>query len=551
MGVAGICKKWRVWGLLHGFSNASSSRSVSDGGYDLSFIVSHVGVDMLWRWPQLFVFCALFAVLGATHAEAVELATHCREDNSVTPAVIRCRIRADEALKVEDVSVYAAGNDTPISGAKFVKYDPEEKTSAWLFLVDRSDRRRRRTIEKIGATIVKLGNHRTGERKFAVGVFDNTLKIVAKFDDDKDEFDKQARKIVAGGDATELYRITKEAIEWLGNEQADRRALVILSDGKAEDKEFSRSDVIAAARKHGVVIYGVGYAERDRDTPDLQVLRRLAGQTQGPYVVAKGRTRELPKTFYDEFTQYLENGGEVIIPIGTLSGDVNLRIKVEFESGASASKTSPVSVTAQAAKPAGGPSAAPAGSDGEGKTDKPKTFVAKLLDAVKKNKTAAGVAGGGLLAMLFGAIVLGLKSRRKPPPLPPVSMEPLPTSEPPSSGRRKTVVTAPTLTNDPSQVVYGWFQFLDAGSTKVPITATTVRIGRHSDNDLRIANDSVHRQHAVMHMTPAKKFVIRDLGTKNGVYVNSSRQEQTEIVDGDVIELGEVRMRFSINPSIR
>lgn len=517
----------------------------------MSFTVRHVGVDMLWRWPQLLALCALVAVSGATRAEAVELATHCREDSSVTPAVIRCQIRADKAMKVDNVSVYVAGNDTPISGTDFAEYDHEEKTSAWLFLVDRSDRRRRQTIKKIGATVVKLGNNRSGKRKFAIGVFDNTLKILAEFSDNKEEFDSQARKIAAGGDATELYRITKKAIEWLSEEQADRRALVIMSDGKAEDKGFRRSDVISAARKHGVVIYGVGYAERSRDTPDLQVLRRLADETQGPYVVANRSTRELPKAFHDAFTQYLENGGEVTIPIGALSGEVNLRIKVEFDGGASASNNSAVTVTAQAAEPAGEPSAPPSGGDGDGQADKPKTFVAKLLDAVKKNKTAAGLAGGGLLAMLFGAIVLGLKSRRKPPPLPPISMEPLPTSEPSKGGRRRTVVTAPTLTNDPSQVVYGWFQFLDAGATKVPITATTVRIGRHSDNDLRIANDSVHRQHAVMHMTPAKKFVIRDLGTKNGVYVNSSRQEQTEIVDGDLIELGEVRMRFSVNPSIR
>ena len=510
-------------------------------------------MEMLGRWPWLMVFCVLLALPAAVHAETVDLATQCREDKSVSPAVIRCEVRADKALKVDKISAFVGSNQTAISGTDFEEYDHEEKTSAWLFLVDRSDKRRRRTIERIGSAVVKLGDNRSGKRKFAVGVFDNDLKILAEFEAAKEEFDNQARKITAGGDATELYRITKKAIEWLGDQPADRRALVIMSDGKAEDKGFKRSDVIAAARKHGVVIYGVGYAERSRDTPDLQVLRRLAQDTRGPYVSAELGSRELPQTFQDNFTQYLENGGELTIPVGTLSGDVSLRIKVDFEGGSSASRRNPVTVTAQAARPSGGSSGAPAGGEGGGEPEKPKTFVAKLLDAIKKNKMAAFLAGGGLLAMLFGAIVLGLRSRKQEPlPPPPMAMEPPqpPPSEPPQT-RRKTVVTAPTLTNDPSQVVYGWFQFLDAGATKVPITATTVRIGRHSDNDLRIANDSVHRQHAVMHMTPAKKFVIRDLGTKNGVYVNSARQEQTEIVDGDVIELGEVRMRFSINPSMR
>ncbi|MGD9828267.1 MAG: FHA domain-containing protein, partial [Hyphomicrobiaceae bacterium] len=58
-------------------------------------------------------------------------------------------------------------------------------------------------------------------------------------------------------------------------------------------------------------------------------------------------------------------------------------------------------------------------------------------------------------------------------------------------------------------------------------------------------------RHAIMHMTPEKKFIVQNLGTKNGVYVNSTRHEQTELLDGDLIELGEVRLRFVINPVAR
>jgi pSer/pThr/pTyr-binding forkhead associated (FHA) protein len=93
--------------------------------------------------------------------------------------------------------------------------------------------------------------------------------------------------------------------------------------------------------------------------------------------------------------------------------------------------------------------------------------------------------------------------------------------------------------------VYGWLQLLDADSTKVPVTATTVRIGRHPDNDICLPNKTVHRQHAVLHKTTNGAFVIRDLGTKNGLIVNGKRCSEHTLADNDLIELGEVRLRFA------
>lgn len=98
-----------------------------------------------------------------------------------------------------------------------------------------------------------------------------------------------------------------------------------------------------------------------------------------------------------------------------------------------------------------------------------------------------------------------------------------------------------------SQKVYAYLEFLDSDSTRAPISATNVRIGRHRDNDICIANHSVHRQHAVIFREPDGAFLIRDLGTKNGVIVNNVRCSQTVLNDGDVIELGEVRLRYSVN----
>jgi pSer/pThr/pTyr-binding forkhead associated (FHA) protein len=93
-----------------------------------------------------------------------------------------------------------------------------------------------------------------------------------------------------------------------------------------------------------------------------------------------------------------------------------------------------------------------------------------------------------------------------------------------------------------------WLEVLDQSAIRVPVTARSTRIGRHKDNDIQINNNSVHRRHAVLQQTNEGKFVINDLATRNGVVVNGKRVEQQELADGDVIELGEVRVQF-VSPS--
>ena len=44
-----------------------------------------------------------------------------------------------------------------------------------------------------------------------------------------------------------------------------------------------------------------------------------------------------------------------------------------------------------------------------------------------------------------------------------------------------------------------------------------------------------------------RRFVIRDLGGDNGVVVNNIKQQTHELNDGDLVELGEVRLRFRVN----
>ena len=79
-----------------------------------------------------------------------------------------------------------------------------------------------------------------------------------------------------------------------------------------------------------------------------------------------------------------------------------------------------------------------------------------------------------------------------------------------------------------------------------PVRGNMIRIGRHEENDIQLASQTVHRYHAVVHRAPENGYVITDLSGPegNGVLVNSERVDHAALAAGDLIELGDVRMRF-------
>jgi hypothetical protein len=98
--------------------------------------------------------------------------------------------------------------------------------------------------------------------------------------------------------------------------------------------------------------------------------------------------------------------------------------------------------------------------------------------------------------------------------------------------------------------VYGWLDMLDGNASRYPLQTTNIRIGRHRDNDICLQNDSISRRHAVLHFdADNRRFVITDLGGDNGVIINKIqiKQQSHELNDGDLVELGEVRLRFRAN----
>jgi pSer/pThr/pTyr-binding forkhead associated (FHA) protein/peptidoglycan hydrolase CwlO-like protein len=74
--------------------------------------------------------------------------------------------------------------------------------------------------------------------------------------------------------------------------------------------------------------------------------------------------------------------------------------------------------------------------------------------------------------------------------------------------------------------------------TSYPLRGTDVTIGRSAESDIRLRSPFVSRLHARISMRDAKTL-IEDLGSKNGVLLNSNPIDRTAALhDGDIISLG-------------
>lgn len=72
-----------------------------------------------------------------------------------------------------------------------------------------------------------------------------------------------------------------------------------------------------------------------------------------------------------------------------------------------------------------------------------------------------------------------------------------------------------------------------------------VSIGRHPSNTIRLDSSSVSRHHAVVEQLGEGDYLLRDLGSRNGSYVNERRVEgEMSLSKGDLVRLGSTVLKY-------
>ncbi len=495
------------------------------------------------RSAQAFAFVGglLVAMIGSTQVIAQDGSLQCTGNES--EETMSCDFRLAENTRLNAYTLLINGKP-PSEKSEFTPYRRNSPVSAWLFMLDRTDPARQQTVNDGKEMVERLLQNSNEKRLMGVATFTDELRMELPVAASHVQVSERLGAIKADGLATQFFSSVVEAINVLEKIQADRKGLVILSDGKAEDTAFSYEDVVKAAKEASVTVIGMGYAQSAGDTPALQGIRRLSIDTGGAYSQIIIGQQDFDETFINGFVGTLENGGvinaslkDVVMPVDvslsleTTSGEV-ITLKETFDRIGLFGRDLDIPLIARIYS----------------------IFGADQSDWAKENQPIAWLLPIIVLLLLLGFLGFFILARRQPVNTEGYIDEPL-QSVLTADGEDVAIAPPQPLIEDGTEqpeIVdpeieeedYGLFEVVGNEGTTYPIMAMSASIGRHTDNDIRLANTSVHRHHAHIHVSQDGAVTIQDLGYENGVLVNDEKVEKTILQFGDIVELGEVRLRF-------
>jgi hypothetical protein len=465
--------------------------------------------------PAILLLMLTASNVGAWEHLGGGLDLSCTDDS---PAARRCSYRLLEGGAASEISARAGDRELRIDAAQ--AYPWEGARTAVLIVVDTSDPSRQpvidRNIDQIGSLIATAPAH----YRFGLAAFDSRLRELAPIGTTSDQLRQAARSLKAQGMTTELYRSLLQAVDALKAVPADRHALVVFSDGQPEDRAYFHADVVRAARGAGVIIHTLGFPRSIALSVSLQTLRRLSEETGGVYLDTN-MSFVLPADFPVRVFGNMDSGGRFNLDAGSVASE---QIGLEFLTARGTLRAAMPSGAAHAAAPA---VLAPAAATAATARAAPEIRV--ITTPAERDALDTwlwyGIPAALIVLIALTGVTLVLLYRKP--------------------GARG----ATTASAVPDVKPFAYLITQDERATRHPIRSTIWRIGRSRDNELVLDDTSISRRHAEIQRGLDGTFVLLDKDSLNGVFVNGEKVGRRELKEGDILEIGDVFLRFTEAPA--
>ena len=325
----------------------------------------------------------------------------------------------------------------------------------------------------------------------AVFSFDDEARLLQGFTAEAPLVARALQRVQRRGRFTALHDALYDASRYLRDSGADRTGILLITDGRDEQSTLNVEDGLRLAEEGRIPVFAVGVGQVEE-----RGLRRIAKLTGGQYHGAR------------------EASGAQLV----------------------------------AAMMAAAPAARPAGPSSPQPGTMPRAPAPTTAGPMgRPPQPAAGGSGNRLAAVIaalvvLAAIGLGLVRRRRGSPPPAAAAPDLSSTVVSRVGGtteeylEKTVVLR-------SKAVLAVTRGPLAGQVfdLSPVSATS--LGRSKANDLVLDDVSVSSQHCRIRPEDGA-FVLLDLKSTNGTFVNARRVSRHALADGDRLQIGETVMEF-------
>jgi hypothetical protein len=485
------------------------------------------------------------APMLAPLAAAEDLDVACQQ-NGPDKKRLECDVRFHTPREADSVTATIVGSGQSLPVISRDRYPNginggQPNTSAFLFLFDLSDPARTSTVSANISNAQRILRTATWYDRFGIATFPGSgrgatpsLDILADIGIDQSAAQARLVEMKPKGGASTVYRSTIEGVRLLGNYSARRRALLLFSAGKSKDESYKLDDVVNEARRQHVAIFTFGIAERSADAKlRLEPLMQMAELTGGRYFQSDVDSRHFADRDLDAVLKHLDNGGWVSVDAAGVTPDATIELAFAT-TGTPASLTYRTSI--QSIDLATPPSVVVTQLG----------WFGKAWSWIQAHQLVSVLVGAAVVLLLFALIIWAVRGMRRrhrsiaaTPALHPETYRLQPDYAPTSAVNQGTVVPIATL-----QPV------LNTGSPHA-VNASMVTIGRASDCDIRLSDETVSAHHATLVRKRDGTFELSDMGSRNGVRVNGERVERKRVSNGDKIELGAAQFRFVLDNALQ
>jgi hypothetical protein len=84
--------------------------------------------------------------------------------------------------------------------------------------------------------------------------------------------------------------------------------------------------------------------------------------------------------------------------------------------------------------------------------------------------------------------------------------------------------------------------------TRFALAKVVTTAGRHPDSDIFLDDITVSRRHVEVERRP-DGYLVRDVGSLNGTYVNRERVDEVPLHNGDEVQIGKFKLVFFLGPA--
>lgn len=452
--------------------------------------------------------------------EDIEFSCSQTTDNTA----ISCAYRLVEPDLTNRISASLGDTELPIRDIN--TYPFETSTTSILFLMDTSASENGNVLSAMKDHVTAFAQQALPHQSIGLATYDSTLDVIHGIGTDPEDIIHSIAGISETDQPTELYRNTLDALNLLVSTQADRKALFLFSTGESQDQAIYHSDVIKAANAANIKINTIAYPA-NADTAS-QHLKELAKDTAGLYLRTSHDGFELPESILLDPYAVIDNGGVLTIDLSpalatelqglqiamlvfeTTSKRITVKLPLELSTldnstqaqfkKADLASSQKLKTEDQSKTPVGATQPSP-GSVNQ---------LSSILDQYWLILPAAFLffAAAGLFYMFIK--------------------------------RGKTTATDEKEDEGP----IGYLILLSDDSIKYAINSSPWKIGRTRQNDIFLEHSSVSREHAEFKRNRDGSYTIVDLDSLNGVYLNNNKISTGLVMDGDHIDVGDIKLKF-------